>query len=740
MTYGATPEQWAHFDLVLGLGADLLPVVSNPKATISPRSTMKKLGKTPSLYNGGRMAVGIQDWTSHQASGQELDRWAREADYGICIQTRAARALDVDVADPVRAAQIGAAFCGVLGLQPPTRFREGTGKCLLAFTMAGRHAKRVLRTEGGVVEFLGDGQQFVAIGSHESGTSYRWLGGLPEALPEITPEQFEAAWSTLAMLFAVEEPKTQALTTRRKGQHLAVEDPVADHLEAQGLVLGEQDNGGLLVACPWSAEHTGGEDGDGSTVWFRAGTNGYPKGHFRCLHAHCEGRHDGLFFEGIGYAEDIAGEFQEIAPAVVEGSAEASAEKPLPSFERDKTGRILATIGNLTKAIARPDMTGYTVGYDTFRDEIMRGPGGTDGWERFTDVDYVKLRITLEARSFLPIGREMIRDAVEVVARRQAFDSAALWLEHKAPAWDGVPRVEGFVARYWGAADDAYTRAVGRYIWTALAGRVLDAGCKADMVPILVGEQGCGKSTAIMAMAPALDVFAEISFHEKEDDLARKIKGKLVIEIGELRGLHTRELESIKAYITRQHEQWVPKYKEFATHYPRRCIFFGTTNNHEFLADETGNRRWLPVVVGQIDVAGIARERDQLWAEGRALWLAGGVDFGVERMASEAHAEHMIEDPWIEPIRCWLTTPDDAAGEAPLARGRVQISEISELALGLDVRRAGSKRDQMKIGELLRGHFKMEKRKVRDGRKTFWAYVFPPSSHLIVERMEQTNG
>ena len=49
--YGATPDDWLHLDLALGLTADLLPVVSNPGAIISENSTLKAIGKTPSRYN-----------------------------------------------------------------------------------------------------------------------------------------------------------------------------------------------------------------------------------------------------------------------------------------------------------------------------------------------------------------------------------------------------------------------------------------------------------------------------------------------------------------------------------------------------------------------------------------------------------------------------------------------------------------------------------------------------------------
>lgn len=109
------------------------------------------------------------------------------------------------------------------------------------------------------------------------------------------------------------------------------------------------------------------------------------------------------------------------------------------------------------------------------------------------------------------------------------------------------------------------------------------------------------------ALSPDPAFFTEISFAEKDDDLARKMRGRLVAEIGELRGLNTKELESIKAFVTRTHENWIPKYREFATQFPRRLVFVGTTNEDEFLADKTGNRRWLPVEVSKVDVKAIKR-------------------------------------------------------------------------------------------------------------------------------------
>lgn len=718
MGYGATPEDWTHFDLLLGLGIDLLPVVSNTAAEVSPDSKIKEIGKTPSRYNRARKVVGIAGWTGYQASDAEVARWAAEPDYGICLQTRTVRALDIDVPDKAKAKAITSFVAEYLGTVLPTRCRANSGKVLLAFSLPGEMAKRKMVVDGGIVEFLATGQQFVAAGTHPSGARYEWVGGLPCEFPVLGLDEFEALWAAMGERFAIEAPSTGALSVRKKGEHLELPDPVADLLQEQGRVLGEDRDGALVIACPWEHEHTTGTTGDGSTVWFPAGSNGHEKGHFKCLHGHCEGRGDSDFFQAIGYVEDVSGEFE-----VVENKNEG--ERPaLPPFKRDKNGRIEATIENVAMAVRRPDLCGMDIRHDGFRDEIMFSVQGND-WRPFRDADYSRLRITLERSGFKPIGRELVRDVVLMVSEEKPFDSAVLWLE--GLKWDGAPRVEKFLQVYFGADDSDYVRAVSTYLWTALAGRVLVPGIKADMVPILVGEQGAAKSSSVAAMVPSADFFTEISFHEKDEDLARKMRGRLLAEIGELRGLHTRELESIKAFITRTHENWVPKYREFATSFPRRLVFIGTTNKDEFLADETGNRRWLPVRTGRADIDAVRRDHLQLWAEARELFGLIGVAYqAAEELAKPIHKEHTITDPWAEEIARWLGEADTLTGDIPQAREFLQISDVARGALRLETKQVG-KREEMRIGNSLR-ECGYERAKKRANGKPAWVWVraFPP--------------
>lgn len=407
----------------------------------------------------------------------------------------------------------------------------------------------------------------------------------------------------------------------------------------------------------------------------------------------------------------------------------APGEPPaLPTFERDQaSGKPKATKENITRALSRPDLCGHQLRWDTFRDEMMIAPAGRDEWRPFKDTDYHELCLQLErgAQGFKNIAKDKIRDAVAYVAEGNVFDSAQHWLALQE--WDGKPRIESFLPAYFGAEDSPYTRAVGLYFWTALAGRVLEPGIKADMVPAAVGPQGAMKSSTVAAIVPAPDFFLELDLGSKDDDLARLMRGKLVIELGELKGLGVKAMEHVKAFITRQHEEWVPKFKEMNHRYARRGVFFATTNQDEFLTDETGNRRWLPFKAGRCNPDGVKADRGQLWAEAREVFKSRGVVWqDAERLGRNEHDAYIVRDAWEQIIRAWLDTPDHLSGQAPSARDFVKTCEVLTEALQFSARNI-TRREEMRVGAVLRKLGYVRERRQIDGGARAYVYARVPT-------------
>jgi predicted P-loop ATPase len=417
-----------------------------------------------------------------------------------------------------------------------------------------------------------------------------------------------------------------------------------------------------------------------------------------------------------GWQEPIEDDFEVIAAAPGEAP-----QRSRPGFKRNNNGEILAIIENVVKGLADPGEAGVHIRFDEFRAEIMLALQGTDDWRGFTDADYTRLQIRLEQQGFKKLTKEMLRDGVWLVADDNRFDSAIQWL--RTLEWDGVARVESFLTAYMGVTDSEYVRAVSRYMWTAMAGRVLSPGCEAPMAPVFVGKQGAGKTRAVKALAPAIDFYSELNLAERDAEASRRMRGRLVLELGELRGLHTRDAESIKAFISRTHEEWRTLYKEFNTHFARRFLFFGTTNQEEFLGDETGERRWLPIMVGVCDPEGIARDCLQLWAEACVVYDLTDIDWrDAERLAVHVHASHKISDAWTPVVDQWLDTPGDFEDEAstPRMRDFLRANDVLVDALRFDAKSI-SKREEMRIGKVLQAlGYVRDRRSVNKKQQFVW--------------------
>lgn len=328
--YGASPADWAHLGVMLGLTADLLPVVSNPNATISPDSGVTALGKVPTRYNSRHHVTGLAKWTERITDQADIERWSHQPDYGICIQTREVRAIDIDVDDATISADIVDFVTDHLGMALPIRRRANSGKCLLAVRVAGEYVKRTVKVAGGVIENLNNGQQFIAVGTHPSGFRYEWEGGLPDDFPTLTHEQYENLWRALVQRFGTANATESTASVRKeKLYHAHQSDPVAQLLFERGYVRSTHTDGRLFLRCPFEHEHTTvGDDRDTSTAYWPAYTGGYVNGHFHCLHAHCEGRGDYDFLEALGFMPEL----EDFDALLDEGATPAASPDEMKKF------------------------------------------------------------------------------------------------------------------------------------------------------------------------------------------------------------------------------------------------------------------------------------------------------------------------------------------------------------------------------------------------------------------------
>jgi len=652
--YGATQEEWDSA-AKSPLMPWVVPIVSNPNVPSSPcsRAMLNGRGKIPSMKNDKGEAIGLKNWTNRKPN-TSLDAWSNDPDYGFGVRLGRSGliAIDCDCDDEKKSIEVLDAVRSCFHFDPPLR-RRGSNRWACLFQLSNREAfpkrRYPLDADGDILEILGDGQQLACAGTHPKGDRYVWTNGNVGDVHEIKKDDLEKFCSLIEVAYG----NACAGKPRVRGESFKADDPLATWLISKNLFRDRAADGTLYIPCPWESEHSD-KGNDTSTCYFPIGTNGHERGGFKCLHAHCQGKTTNDFIDWCksqGYVEVKADAF----PNVEQGTDAKTTVQALHAFWNEKSRDIKPCLQALEIALSDPAFCGYEFGFDTFAaGEMSRKPG--EGWIPYQDALATELRLELERRGFKTPKKQDVIDMIKALAARNTFDSMADYLAANIPKWDNTPRVSTFFSRYCGAEESEWTISVALYLFTALWARAsLPNGCKADIAPVLIGRQGSGKSSLTRILALNEDWCSDVDFTEKDADIARELRQKIIMEIPELGGMSKREQNGVKAFMTRKKDSWVPKFVEAARIATRRCVFIVTTNDKEFLTDNTGNRRWAPVEVGYIDREAVKRDLLQLWAEAREIYKDHGVMYeGVEMLQEDENSKYMSVDPWMETISQWV--------------------------------------------------------------------------------------
>lgn len=285
----------------------------------------------------------------------------------------------------------------------------------------------------------------------------------------------------------------------------------------------------------------------------------------------------------------------------------------------DQYGRAESSVHN---ARAGMRALGINFAYDKF----TRKCRAIHEWEGEPRAVGAELRATIARKLSLEYSIEVTDDkissAIDQISAGSRYDSL-MDAMNALPKWDEQERLDRWLIDYAGAADNVYHREAGHVWLVAAVARAYLPGVKFDSAIILQGDQGSGKSTLLSIIAGG-DMFTDDSIMSKANDSKHLIEttiGKWIVELGELAGMHRATVEDVKAMISRREDSARMAYGRSTEHYPRRMVFAGTTNNKRYLRDETGNRRFWPIITGKIDLIGLAANRDQLLAEAKARFF-----------------------------------------------------------------------------------------------------------------------
>lgn len=346
-----------------------------------------------------------------------------------------------------------------------------------------------------------------------------------------------------------------------------------------------------------------------------------------------------------------------------------------------------------------------------------------EGIELLRDVDYSGVRNYVECVYGI-VSNQKVDDTLSLEFEKHKFHPIVDYLE--SLTWDGTNRVDNLLIDYFGAEDNAYSKAAIRKTLCAAVARVFEPGIKFDTALILVGDQGTYKSTFVKKLGK--DWFSDTFMTVQGKESFEQIQGAWLVEIAELSGLKKAEVEVIKHYISKREDSFRPAYGRVVETYRRQCVFFGTTNDKDFLRDPTGNRRFMPVDVRKdfvkkdVTVDLTSDEIDQVWAEACVLYKNGetlylnGEEEKLAKIEQHKHSEvdsrrgiiegylnNLYPTNWdsmdIYQRRSWLDDP--LAPKGSVEKDFVCIAEIWCECLGKD-RNDMSRYNTRDINEILK--------------------------------------
>ena len=356
------------------------------------------------------------------------------------------------------------------------------------------------------------------------------------------------------------------------------------------------------------------------------------------------------------------------------------------------------------------------------------GLPGTIG--ELTDAAATRVRFLIgETYFFLP-PKELFEDVLIDVAHQNRFHPVREWLD--SIEWDGRPRIDDWLVMYGGAENTPFNRAVGRVFLVAGVRRVRRPGCKFDTMLVLEGPQGRNKSQAAEVLAMKRHWFTDgLSLDADPKVVIEQTKGSWIIEFAELTGMHTRGLERIKAFLSRQTDKARAAYGRRAQAIPRQFIGIGTTNDREYLRKD--ERRLWPVLIRRFDLETLRRDVMQLWAEA-ANYEAEGEDITLQEdlwgAATEARIERIIADP-IEELLAetlgdnpgWITTKSIwAILNVPLDRRPAMATAVGTAMseLGFAIKQVGCRGDDNPRGKRGTRYYERGETEDKRGRQLYF--------------------
>ena len=225
------------------------------------------------------------------------------------------------------------------------------------------------------------------------------------------------------------------------------------------------------------------------------------------------------------------------------------------------------------------------------------------------------------------------------------------------PAWDGQNHVARLFSRLPGVSSEqlAYLS-----IWlrsTVAHWLQMDTLHGNEVVPTLIGPQGCGKTTFLRRLLPQhlREYYLDHLNLSNKFDKEMALTNNLLVNLDELDAIRPSQHAALKQTLSKSKVNGRPIYGCSQQDRPRFASFVATTNNPHPLTDATGSRRYICLTI----------------PEGRFIDNSGNIDYD-QLYAQVLHELRELEAPY------WFNN-DEVARIQQLNQGFMEQKDMAEM-------------------------------------------------------------
>lgn len=232
--------------------------------------------------------------------------------------------------------------------------------------------------------------------------------------------------------------------------------------------------------------------------------------------------------------------------------------------------------------------------------EFMTLPEGNDaGWRTLTQEPLNSIYLRAEREHIVEKGSPAAQIKMYVQSEEVPVFNPIEEFMNNLPQWDGKNHVAALFSRLPGLSTEQHSF-LAIWIRSVVAHWLqMDTLHGNECVPVLIGEQGCGKTTFVRRLlAPQLrEYYLDHLNLSNKFDKEMALTNNLLVNLDELEAISIRQQASLKQALSKNKVNGRPIFGRVQADRPRFASFVATTNNLHPLTDPTGSRRYICLTI-----------------------------------------------------------------------------------------------------------------------------------------------